>query len=93
MICLENNNNMHMMKILPVLPTRQFSTLTTIFGHLEGVGSHKNTRYEQACVYRNLCVYITRDFSSALAFQMYGRSFFSVPDTKFMLYFMDGPMV
>ena len=49
------NNNM--MKILPVLPlagredfasfaTRRFSTLTTIFGHLEGVGSHKNTRYE-----------------------------------------------
>ena len=25
--------------------TRQFSTLTTIFGHL-GVGGHKNTRYK-----------------------------------------------
>ena len=24
--------------------TRRFSTLSTIFGHLEGVGSHKNTR-------------------------------------------------
>ena len=26
--------------------TRHFSTLTTIFGHLDDVGSHKNTRYE-----------------------------------------------
>ena len=26
--------------------TRRFSTLTTIFGHLEDVASHKNTRYE-----------------------------------------------
>ena len=26
--------------------TRRFSTLTTVFGHLEDVGSHKNTRYE-----------------------------------------------
>ena len=56
--------------------TRRFSTLTTIFGHLEGVGSHKNTRYEQACVYRKLSVYITRDFSSSLAIEMYGRPFF-----------------
>ena len=31
--------------------TRQFSTLTTLFGHLEGVGSHTNTRYEKLCVY------------------------------------------
>ena len=26
--------------------TRRFSTLTTICGHLDGVGSHKNSRYE-----------------------------------------------
>ena len=26
--------------------TRLFFTLATIFGHLDGVGSHKNTRYE-----------------------------------------------
>ena len=26
--------------------TRLFSTLTAVFGHLDGVGSHKNTRYE-----------------------------------------------
>ena len=26
--------------------TRRFSTLTTVFGHLDGVGSHKNTRYD-----------------------------------------------
>ena len=25
---------------------RPFFTLTTIFGHLDGVGSHKNTGYE-----------------------------------------------
>ena len=26
--------------------TRRFSTLATLFGHLEGVSSRKNTRYE-----------------------------------------------
>ena len=26
--------------------TRRFSTLTAIFGYLDGVGSHKNTIYE-----------------------------------------------
>ena len=31
--------------------TCRFSTLTTISGHFEGVGSHKNTRYEKVCVY------------------------------------------
>ena len=35
------------MKILPPsFDTRRFSTLTTVFGHLEDVGSLKNTRYE-----------------------------------------------
>ena len=28
-----------------------FSTLPTMFGHLEGVGSHKNTRYEKVCAH------------------------------------------
>ena len=27
-----------------------FCTLTTVFGYLKGVGSHKNTRYEKVCV-------------------------------------------
>ena len=30
--------------------TRWFSTLMTIFGHPEGVGSHKNTSYQHVCV-------------------------------------------
>ena len=31
---------------LNAFATHQFSTLTTIFGHLEDVGSHRDTRYE-----------------------------------------------
>ena len=31
--------------------TSRYSTLATIFGHLEGVGSHKHTTYEKVCVY------------------------------------------
>ena len=77
MICLENNNiNNNNDEDFASFATRRFSTLTIIFGHLEGIGSHKNTRYKQACVYRNLCVYITRDFSSSLAIEMHGRPFF-----------------
>ena len=34
------------MKILPVFHC-WFATLTAIFGHLEGFGSHKNTRYKK----------------------------------------------
>ena len=44
--------------------TRQFSTLTTISGHLKGNASHKNTQCYMLCVYFNLSVYITRDFSA-----------------------------
>ena len=58
--------------------TRQyrFSTLTTIFCHLEGVGSQNNTRYKKVCVDLHLTVYITRDFSLSLAIEIYGRPFF-----------------
>ena len=41
---LYNNNNNY--ADFANFATHRFSTLTTIFGHLEGVGSHKNTRYE-----------------------------------------------
>ena len=44
MICLENNNNNNYYyydEDFASFATRRFSTLTTIFGHLEGVGSHK----------------------------------------------------
>ena len=46
MICLENNSNNNYEADFDSFATRRFSTLTTIFGHLEGVGSHKNARCE-----------------------------------------------
>ena len=50
MICLENinnnNNNNYYDEDFASFATRRFSTLTAIFGHLDGIGSHKNTRYE-----------------------------------------------
>ena len=48
MICLKNINiNINNYdEDFASLATRRFSTLATMFGHLEGVGSHKNTRYE-----------------------------------------------
>ena len=46
MICLENNNNYYCDEDFASFGTLQFSTLKKIFGHLEGVGSHNNTRYE-----------------------------------------------
>ena len=48
MICLENNIiiNNNYDEDFASFATRRFSTLTTMFGHLEDVGSHKNTRYE-----------------------------------------------
>ena len=42
------------MKILPL--TRSPAILTTIFGHIEDVGSHKNARYEKVCVLKRICV-------------------------------------
>ena len=40
---INNNNND---EDFGSFATRRFSTLTAIFGHLDGVGSHKNNRYE-----------------------------------------------
>ena len=45
MICLENINNYYD-EDFASFATRRFSTLTAIFGHLDGIGCHKNTRYE-----------------------------------------------
>ena len=53
----------------------RFSTLKTFSGHLEDIVSHKNTQYQNVCVYLNLFVYISRDFSSLVAIEMYGRPF------------------
>ena len=50
-----------------------------LYNNLQVLAIRIKYRYEQACVYRNLCVYITRDFSSSLAIEMYGWPFFSVP--------------
>ena len=55
--------------------TRRFSTLKTFSGHLEDIVSHKNTEYQKVCVYLNLSVYISRDFSSLVTIEMYGRPF------------------
>ena len=41
-----NNNNKNYDKDFASFATRRFTTLTTIYGHLEDVGSYKNTRYE-----------------------------------------------
>ena len=56
--------------------TLRFSTLDMFSGHLEDITSHKNTQYQKVCVYLNLSVYISRDFSSSVAIEMYGQPFF-----------------
>ena len=71
-------------KIFASFSTHQFSTLTTIFSHPEIVGSHKNTRYQGMCVYKEskTSMYLhnfSRDFSSSHAIEMYGWPFVSVP--------------
>ena len=57
--------------------TRRFFTSTTIFSHLESVGSHKNTRYVSIKTYLYILPKISGFFSSSLAIKMYGRPFFS----------------
>ena len=46
MICLEKNN-----EDFASFATGRFFIITTVFDHLEDVGSRKNTRYDQVCVY------------------------------------------
>ena len=52
--------------------TRRFSTLKMFSRHVEDIVSHKNTQYQKVCVY-------SRDFSSLVTIEMYGRPCFSVP--------------
>ena len=59
--------------------TCRFSTLTTISGHLKRIVSHQITQYYKLCVYFNLYVCISRDFSLPLAIEMYGQPLFSRP--------------
>ena len=70
-----NNNDEHSASFA----TRRFSTLKTFCGHLEDIVNNKNTQYQKVCVYLNISVYISRDFSSLVAIELYGRPFFSVP--------------
>ena len=61
-----NNNNYE--ADFSSFATCRFSTLTTIFEHLESVGSHKTlvmNRY--VCIQTYLYNYITSDLSSSLA--------------------------
>ena len=70
------NNNNYCYEDFTSFDTRQFSTLTTISGHLKGIVSHKITQYQKLYVYFNLYVYISRDFSLPLAIEMYGWPLF-----------------
>ena len=70
-----NNNNNNYDEHSASFATRRFSTLKTLSGNLEDIVSHKNTQYQKVCVYLNLSVYISRDFSSLVAIEMYGRPF------------------
>ena len=57
MICLKNNNNYD--EDFASFATRRFSTLTTIYGHLEDVGSHKTldmNRY--VCINTHIRIHI-----------------------------------
>ena len=74
-----NNNNYDDDEHSASFATRRFSPLKTFSGHLEDIVSHKNTQYQKVCLYLNLSVYISRDFSSLVAIEMYGWPFFSVP--------------
>ena len=71
----KNHNNNNYDEHSASFATRQFSTLNTFSHHLEDIVSHKNTQYQKVCVYLNLSVYISRDFSSLVAIEMYGRPF------------------
>ena len=80
------------MKLLPgstmTESTHRFSTFTTIFGYLEGVGSYKNTMYQKVCVaLRLICMILAcRDIisSRSLAIEM-GSHFFRAITTKRVL--------
>ena len=48
MIVIKQQTKMSEIIIIASFATRQ---LATSFGHLEGVDSHKNTRYQKVCVY------------------------------------------
>ena len=65
---------------------RRFSTLKTFSGHLKDIVSHKNSQYQNVCVYLNLSVYISKDFSSLVPIEMYGRPFFLVPSLHRVYY-------
>ena len=73
-----NNNSNNYDEHSASFATRQFSTLKTFSGHLKDTVSHKNTQYQKVCVYLNLSVYISREFSSLVAIEMYRRPFLSV---------------
>ena len=49
--------------------------IVNISGHVEGVVSDKNIRCQHLCMYQDLSVCISRDFSSSLAIEMYGWPF------------------
>ena len=68
-----NNNNNNYDGIFSRFATRRFSTFC---GHLEDIVNNKNTQYQKVCVYLNISVYISRDFSSLVAIELYGRPFF-----------------
>ena len=66
------------MKILPVLVTRRFSTLTTISGHLKGIVSHKNTQCYKLYVYlKKTYMYILAAYH--FQWKCMGSHFFSRP--------------
>ena len=67
-----NNNNNNYDEHSASFSTRRLSTLKTFS---EDIVSHKNTQYQKVCVYLNLSVYISRDFSSLVAIEMYGQPF------------------
>ena len=68
-----NNNNNYYDEHSASFATRRFSTLKTFCGHLEDIVNNKNTQYQKVCVYLNISVYISRDFSSLVAIELYGR--------------------
>ena len=71
-----NNNYYYYDEHSASFATRQSSTLKTFSGHLKDTVSHKNTQYQKVCVYLNLSVYISRDFSPLVAIEILGSHFF-----------------
>ena len=50
MICLKNINNYYYDEDFASFATRRFSTLTAIFGHLDGVGSQTLDMNRYVCI-------------------------------------------